>query len=110
MKKLTNQFLCSRMMLPEHVEAWSKHNEKILEEENNNIPYFDEQELELWERLIKQSLEHGTEITVTYVSKAGKKSFSGAVIKIDVSASRIIFAGKDGRIEVEVRKIMCIKE
>jgi hypothetical protein len=97
------------MMLPEYTEALSKHREKILEEENNNIPDVDDQELELWERWIKQSLEHGREITVTYLSKDGEKTLAGAVIKIDLPAGRITMAGRGGRIEVEVKKITSIK-
>jgi len=98
------------MMLPEYMEALSRHGEEILEKESNDIPCFDEQELELWERWIKQSLEQGREITVTYLAKEGKKTLTGAVIKIDLPAGRITMAGRGGRIEVEVKKIMCIKE
>ncbi len=43
------------------------------------IPSVDEQELELWERLIKESLELGTEITITYLANSEIKSVSGAV-------------------------------
>lgn len=76
MKKFTDQFLCSRMMLPEHVEALSRYNKKNLKEEDTHIPSVDEQELENWERLIKQSLEHGMKITVTYLAKDKKKKIS----------------------------------
>jgi hypothetical protein len=46
MQKLNNQFLCSRMMLPEHVEALAQYN-KERQKEEITIPSVDEQELEL---------------------------------------------------------------
>jgi len=58
MQKLNNQFLCSRMMLPEHVEALAQYNKerqkealaqynKERQKEEITIPSVDEQELEL---------------------------------------------------------------
>ncbi len=111
MKKFTDQFLCSRMMLPEHVEALSRYNKKNLKEEDTHIPSVDEQELENWERLIKQSLEHGMKITVTYLAKdKKKKSVTGTVTKVDVAGGMIFIAGKDGKVGVVFKKIFCIAE
>lgn len=109
MEKLHNQFLCSRMMLPEHVEALSQHN-KEKQNEEMIIPSFDEQELENWEHLIKQSLEQGTEITITYISNSAEKSVSGAVIRFDGSTGRIIIGDKNGWVGMELKEIVGIKE
>jgi len=111
MKKFTDQFLCSRMMLPEHVEALSRYNKKNLKEEDTRISSVDEQELENWERLIKQSLEHRMKITVTYLAKdKKKKSVIGAVTKVDVYSGMIFIAGKGGKVEVDLKKIFCVAE
>ena len=107
MKKFTDQFLCSRMMLPEHVEALSRYNKKNLKEEDTHIPSVDEQELENWERLIKQSLEHRMKITVTYLAKdMKKKSVTGAVTKVDVSGGIIFIEDKGGKVWVVLNKIL----
>ena len=90
MKKMTGQFLCSRMMLPEHKEALYQQRQKIREKENNYVPLFDEQELELWERLFQQSLEQGTEITVTYISDGEKDWFQEQRLSMTFLGERLL--------------------
>ncbi|NLL57348.1 MAG: YolD-like family protein [Firmicutes bacterium] len=105
MQKLNNQFLCSRMMLPEHVEALAQYN-KERQKEEITIPSVDEQELELWERRIIQSLELGKEITITYLANSEIKSVSGVVKRVNRSAGMILIAGK----RIEMGKVVEIKE
>jgi len=93
------------MMLPEHVEALARHN-KVKQKEGIKIPSVDEQELELWERLIKQSLELGTEITITYLADSEIKSASGTVKRVDGSTGMILIAGK----RIEMGEVVGIKE
>jgi hypothetical protein len=109
MKKMNDQFLCSRMMLPEHRKALSQRQQKIREAEDRRIPLFDEQELELWEWFLRQSLEQGTKITVSYLSEGGEKIVSGVALKNDIPGGMIIMAGKKSRVRVEVKKILSIE-
>ena len=97
------------MMLPEHKEALYQQRQKIREKENNYVPLFDEQELELWERLFQQSLEQGTEITVTYISDGEKRLVSGTAFKHDISGGKIIIADRNNKIWVPIEKILSIE-
>ena len=54
--KIYNQFLCSSKMLPEHKEALNDHYIEEKHREEQGMPEIDEQQLEIWEYLIKKSL------------------------------------------------------
>ena len=65
--KIYNQFICSSFMLPEHVESLNEYHTEEQQKEAEYVPEVDEQELEIWEYLIGQSLNKGHKITITYL-------------------------------------------
>ncbi len=72
-KKINNQFLCSRMMLPEHKENLNSRKKKMEYKEKYYIPSFDEQQWEEFQFLINKSLHEKTKIQITVLEKEYKK-------------------------------------
>lgn len=111
MQKLTNQFLCSRMMLPEQKEALLGHYQETLEKETD-IPSFDEQQLELWEHLLKQSLQNKRALRITYLSSNPRRAMTvtGVAVKFDSLSGNIIMALQDGPVAVPLNRIISLEE
>ncbi|NLC11010.1 MAG: YolD-like family protein [Firmicutes bacterium] len=81
MKKMQNQFACSRIMLPEHVEALNKHAREVFVENSYKIPEFDEQQLEEFNILLQRSINQGLCLKITYLSPTGFKTLAGRLKK-----------------------------
>jgi hypothetical protein len=110
MKKLYNQFACSRMMLPEHHEQLKEHHQK-LQRKNSDLPALDEQQYELFERTLIQSLNFGLEIQVTFMADGQFLTLGGVVKNINPVSGQITLLIKDGtKKAVTLNKIAHIKE
>ena len=109
-KKLKNQFLCSRMMLPEHVAALNKHNKEMKEKELFNIPEYDEQQLKLWEALLKSSMLEGLEVEINYLSSAGPVLISGIVLGMNLLRKTIRIKSKETSKNIFLKNILGVKE
>jgi hypothetical protein len=68
-KKISNQFLCSRMMLPEHKESINSYKKKTEYKKKYRIPSFDEQQCEEFQFLINKSLNKKIKLKVTVLEK-----------------------------------------
>lgn len=83
--KMFNQFICSSLMLPEHREALNRHNLALGEQEKKmRRPCIAEQQRELWDRLLHDSLHQGKELMVTTtMNEKDSQLLKGVVCKID---------------------------
>ena len=86
-KRMNNQFFCSSMMLPEHREELEtmKGNMK----KKPPLPEWDEQALELWERLFQESFQHGRKIKITILSRDRYIESEGVVRSLDANRGRV---------------------
>jgi hypothetical protein len=107
-KKLSNQFACSRMMLPEHHEHLKAHHQK-LQRENYVLPSLDEQQYELFEQSIIHSLNFGLEIQVTLLAGEQFLTLEGVVKNINLLSGKIILLSKDGKKAITIKHITHIK-
>lgn len=87
-KKMNNQFLASRMMLPEHNKMLKEYCKEELEKEIY-YPDFDEQLLEEFQNIINQSLVQGTEIMITVLVEKKYFKYQGIVKKADTTLRQI---------------------
>lgn len=109
-KKLFNQFICSRMMLPEHREKLNKHHEKIERKEKYRLPSFDEQQWEEFEFILTQSLEHGVKIEITILKEGKYFKKRGTVKKLDPLSGKIsILTENEGVIKLPAKNMIEVK-
>lgn len=88
--KLFNQFQCSTMMLPEHVEALSEHRQEKDKSRELHIPDIDQQQLEEWEWLLRQSLDNKSPLRISYIFNNRRNTASGFVEQINAHNKTII--------------------
>ncbi|NMB36383.1 MAG: YolD-like family protein [Firmicutes bacterium] len=80
-KRISNQFLCSSLMLPEHRDALERRRREQREKEETRRPCFDEQQLALWDRLLTAALRQEKELLVRYAGEHGVHSLRGIVYR-----------------------------
>lgn len=73
-------FESSRMMLPEHKEAYVRHQQQL---QKKKRPQLDEHELEHLSGLIAESLQYSQEITLVLYGEFESLEYTGVVTKID---------------------------
>ncbi len=104
MKKIFNQFACSKIILPEHRQMLQK-----LHDENSAKcrikPAFDQQEFERWERLIKNSIHNGSVINIQTTES---NVYSGVVTKLDYTRKIIFMDTGDGIKQIGFDKVAVI--
>jgi hypothetical protein len=86
-------FESSRMMLPEHKEAYIEHQQGL---DRKVRPILDEQQTEDISRSIADSMLTGEEITFMLFGEFGEQKVTGRVVKIDQRQKAIKLAGADG--------------
>ncbi|MEK4273145.1 YolD-like family protein [Paenibacillus sp. FSL R7-0026] len=85
-------FESSRMMLPEHKEAWLTHQEKQLKEK----PILDEQEIQLIQGKINDSFHQRIRIQVTVFDPIEDKVYEGIVSVVNTFLKEIKLVFSDG--------------
>ncbi len=88
-KKATHQFLCSKMMLPEHCAGLREHVTARQRAENNRRPELDEQFREEMQQLLEQALATRQAVEVTVLESCGCRFFSGVLLRSDPGAGLI---------------------
>ncbi|MEI7027492.1 YolD-like family protein [Paenibacillus sp. y28] len=73
-------FESSRMMLPEHKEAFLQSQHNLRQQPR---PYLDEQEAECISLLLAESLRHQKEMTLVVFGEYGNKRLTGVVTQAD---------------------------
>ncbi len=93
-KKLYNQFICSRMMLPEHVRALSKHEQESKLKELCWMPELDKQRLEEFDRILQKAVKEEMPVRLTVMTGQGLVVYEGKVQEVD-RGKLYLEAGKD---------------
>jgi len=108
--KLFNQFRCSTMMLPEHVEALSEHRREKDKSRELHIPDIDQQQLEEWEWLLRQSLDNKSPLCISYIFNNRRNTVTGVVDQINAANKTIILRASDEIKTISVNRIIFVAE
>lgn len=79
-------FESSRMMLPEHREAFIMHQQSLLKKERRQI---DDQEKERLSRLIAESMQCRKKVTLVLFTEFNEVELRGIVMKVDQQQNKI---------------------
>lgn len=104
-KKLTGNglFESSRMMLPEHKEAFIEHQQNVKKKVR---PLLDEQEVERIQQLIAESFRLGTEVTFVQFGEMKGSELTGVVTKTDPYQGRIQLTSDDVSVWIPIDHII----
>ena len=105
--KMFNQFLCSSLMLPEHREALNRHNAEMRQQKTPR-PCIEEQQRELWDRLLIDSLQQGKELSICCMDRRGARRFNGVVCALDPLHQRISIRGTGSVIRIPLDSIISV--
>lgn len=105
--KLYNQFFCSSLMLPEHREALAKQKKETGEQ--CATPYIDEQQFELWERLVQQSYQDGKKIAIKVLYRNRVCTIKGVITGLDTNKKLLRLLTGNGEKEVKIMAIRSIE-
>ncbi len=108
--KMYNQFICSSLMLPEHREALTEYHLEERQQEEQYMPEVDEQELEVWEYLIGESLSEKKKLNVTYLNRNERKTLTGVAVEAANSALRIKDENIDKIKTINLNEIIAVTE
>lgn len=96
-------FESSRMMLPEHKEAFILHQQNLLKKSR---PQIDEQEMEQFSRIIAESIQYKEEITLILFAEFKDVELRGIVKKVDHQQKKIKLAQDDNFIWINITDII----
>ncbi len=111
-KKLSNQFSCSRLMLPAHRKKLNECHKIKEEEEKYCMPNLDDQQKEQFQFLISQSLQQGLVIEVTLLTGKSYSRLKGEVKKIDPLQGKlniVLTSNKEIKM-INLKEIIEVKE
>ena len=108
--KMFNQFICSSLMLPEHREALNRHNRVIREQGKKQHPCIDEQERELWDHLISESLRKGRKLAVTYLEKNAPRVLRGVICSFEPLGRKFVMDAGGMRYPIPLSSIIAIEK
>ncbi len=111
-KKKYNQFICSRMILPEHRNNLKLRFHRVLQEEDPLSSYCpDEQQKEEFDQLLREALQEGLEINIIISNKeGGLNKISGVIPKKCEGLKKIKVAAADGNRSINVSEIIKIEK
>lgn len=107
-QKISNQFLCSSLMLPEHRDALERRRREQREKKETRRPCFDEQQLALWDRLLTAALQQEKELLVRYAGEDGAHSLRGIVYKYVPSCRELFIRAAGATKKVPLDNIISI--
>ncbi len=106
-KKITQQFLCSKMMLPEHCSNLREHNTKNRWEENHRRPDFDEQFQEELQQILLEACASLKLLRVVLLEESGYRTITGVPRHTDPESGIIYFdTGEPKMIPVRAEAII----
>lgn len=108
-KKLQDNglFESSRMMLPEHKEAYIRHQQNL---QKKKRPLLDEQEIDRLSYLIAHSMLTEKKITVTLFDDFEERKISGKIRNIDQQKGTITLYNEMGRNLISFDQIINVEE
>jgi hypothetical protein len=104
-RKLENNglFESSRMMLPEHKEAYLQHQQRVT---LRSQPILDWQEVEQISALISEAISSGMPIECVFVRKGEEQLVRGRLIRIDQQTAKLQLCGDTGRNWIALEEIV----
>lgn len=108
-KKLTGQFLCSRMMLPEHCAGLQKHAGQLDWDEAHRFPELDEQRQEEMQQAFEQALAGKAALAITTLTSSGYRQYSGTPVRIDQVSGFIYLRDREGKlVKIKAREVVSL--
>lgn len=89
-KKIKQQFLCSKMMLPEHYSDLQKHTAGKQWAENHRRPHLDEQFQEELQQILEQALSEHKPLKIITLNNKGYRVYSGIPLRSDPTTGLIL--------------------
>ncbi|UNC90726.1 YolD-like family protein [Candidatus Contubernalis alkaliaceticus] len=108
-RKFSEQFLCSRMMLPEHREGLNRQNRKQHKREIFPIPLIDEQQWEEFQRLLEKALEQCLVVEILRKKNDIHQSIIGTLKKADSLTGLIFVQTEDEIIKVKAGDVLSLR-
>ena len=106
-KKLTGQFLCSRMMLPEHCSGLQKHADQLDWDEAHRHPELDEQRQEEMQQVFEQALAGHNALEITTLTSSGYRVYSGTPLRSDQAFGLVYLRDREGKlIRIKTREVV----
>jgi len=106
-KKLTGQFLCSRMMLPEHCFGLQKHADQLDRGEAHRHPDLDEQRQEEMQQVFEQALACQAALDITTLTSSGYRHYSGTPLRSDQAFGLVYLRDREGKlIKIKAREVV----
>lgn len=109
-KKYANQFLCSRMMLPEHRTKLARYRQEIEQAEQYRRLLLDQQQWEQFQVLLECSYFGGVPVRVTILEENGYRTVTGVVQKLLPVPGAMELSGANGRQRVLLRRVVAMIE
>ncbi|MGM0652224.1 MAG: YolD-like family protein [Bacillota bacterium] len=108
-KKLTSQFLCSRMMLPEHCSKLQNHADQLNWDEAHRCPELDEQQQEKMQQVFEQALAGQTALEITTLTSSGYQLYSGIPVRSNQAPGLVYLRDREGKlIKVKAREVVTL--
>ncbi len=103
---MNQQFLCSKMMLPEHYSDLQKHADQLAWDEIHRYPELDEQRQEEMQQVFEQALAGQTAVEITTLTNSGYRFYSGIPLRIDQAYGLVYLRDKEGKlIKIPAREV-----
>lgn len=110
MKKRDNQFICSSFMLPEHVDTLAQREKDREDEERHRFPDYEDQQLELWERILQASWQGRTAITVRFMGSRGPCTITGRVSAMNLQQKCFYLATSEAVQAIAIERVMGLEQ
>lgn len=109
-KKLTGQFHCSRLLLPEHRSILHRHRQKMEVRETNRPVYLDPQQGEEFQRLVEESLFCGLVLAITVRGKTSRQTWAGIVSGLKPDSGKLSLKTAAGTKTIAVNTIVSVEK
>ncbi len=96
-RKIDQQFSCSKMMLPEHRTNLERHCEELIREEELRRPQLDEQRREEMQRLLEQALQTGQSLKIDTMDSYSRCCYRGLPLRCDPATGQITIRTDRGK-------------
>jgi hypothetical protein len=98
-------FESSRMMLPEHKEAYLLHQQEL---NRRKLPVLDSQQIERFSWIIAESMMTGKEITLCLYGDFAERRITGRIVRIEQRERKVKIANGWHEEWVDIEKIINI--
>ncbi len=108
-RKFSEQFICSRMMLPEHREGLNRQSREMLKKENYPKPLLDEQQWEEFQRVLEKALKQHLVVQIIRVKDDIHQTIVGTLKKADSLTGLIFVQTEEEIIKIKAGDVLSLK-